>query len=148
MLASLVDKSLVTKEDLAGLACYRLHETMREFARLKLVEAGEVEAVELRCAAYYLARCRRSVAGRRYRLLDWLASADLEIDNMRAVLRRCLPRGDVAAGLELSASLGWYWITRAIGEGMRWLGQFLAAGGGDPGLRAWAALPAWRASSP
>ncbi|HEY7430550.1 MAG TPA: LuxR C-terminal-related transcriptional regulator [Streptosporangiaceae bacterium] len=138
VLASLVDKSLVMKEDVGGLACYRLHETMREFARLELAAAGEAEAVELRCAGYYRDRCRRSARDRRYQLLEWLAWADLEIDNLRAVLQRCLSRGDVAAGLELSASLGWYWITRATTEGMRWLGQFLAAGGGDSRLRAWA----------
>jgi len=34
VLSSLVDKSLVTKEDAKGVACYRLHETMREFAGL------------------------------------------------------------------------------------------------------------------
>src|SRR5216683_6369740 len=60
VLSSLVDKSLVTKEDVKGLACYRLHETMREFAALKLRESGEEEAVELRCARYYRSRCRRS----------------------------------------------------------------------------------------
>jgi predicted ATPase len=54
VLASLVDKSLVLKEDARGVACYRLHETMREYAGLKLREAGEDEAVELRCAEYYL----------------------------------------------------------------------------------------------
>ena len=57
VLSSLVDKSLVTKEETKGLACYRLHETMREFAGLKLAEAVEEEAVELRCAEYYRARC-------------------------------------------------------------------------------------------
>jgi predicted ATPase len=36
LLSSLVDKSLVMKEDTKGLACYRLHETMREYAGLKL----------------------------------------------------------------------------------------------------------------
>src|SRR5262249_54819665 len=53
LLSSLVDKSLVMKEDARGLACYRLHETMREFAGLKLREAGEEETIELRCAEYY-----------------------------------------------------------------------------------------------
>jgi predicted ATPase len=53
LLSSLVDKSLVMKEDSKRLACYRLHETMREFAALKLAEAGEQEAVELRCTDYY-----------------------------------------------------------------------------------------------
>src|SRR6202022_2408342 len=35
VLSSLVDKSLVTKEDGKRLACYRLHETMREYVGLK-----------------------------------------------------------------------------------------------------------------
>jgi predicted ATPase len=36
LLTSLVDKSLVIKEDVTGIARYRLHETMREYAGLKL----------------------------------------------------------------------------------------------------------------
>src|SRR5437764_8295859 len=35
-LSSLVDRSLVMKEEANNLACYRLHETMREYAALKL----------------------------------------------------------------------------------------------------------------
>ena len=35
VLSSLVDKSLVLKEDVQEIACYRLHETMREYAGLK-----------------------------------------------------------------------------------------------------------------
>ena len=137
MLSSLVDKSLVMKEDAKGLACYRLHETMREFAALKLAEAGEQEAVERQCAEYYRSRCRRS-ALEGNRLLEWLEWADLEIDNIRAVLQRCLVRADVEVGIDLARSLGWYWITRATTEGIRWLDEFLASGGGGPEARAWA----------
>jgi DNA-binding CsgD family transcriptional regulator len=72
----------------------------------------------------------------RYRLLDWLAWADLEIDNIRAVLGRC--RGDAATGLQLATSLSWYWITRATTEGIRWLDGFLAAGEADPQVEGWA----------
>ena len=137
VLSSLVDKSLVMKEDVKGLACYRLHETMREFAALKLRESGEEEPVELRCARYYRSRCRRSaLAGDR--LLEWLEWADLEIDNIRAVLQRCLVRADAEVGIDLARSLGWYWITRATTEGMRWLDEFLASGGGSPEARGWA----------
>jgi predicted ATPase/DNA-binding CsgD family transcriptional regulator len=138
VLSSLVDKSLVTKEDAKGLACHRLHETMREFARLKLGEAGEEEAVELRCAEYYWSRCQRSALESRYRLLEWLEWADLEIDNIRAVLQRCLVRADARRGIDLATSLGWYWITRATTEGMRWLGEFLTSEDGDPQARGWA----------
>jgi predicted ATPase len=45
-----VDESLVMKDDVNGLAWYRLHETMREYARLKLREAGEQDRIEQRCA--------------------------------------------------------------------------------------------------
>jgi len=126
LLSSLVDKSLVMKEDAGGLACYRLHETMREFAGLKLREAGEEEAVTLRCAEYYHAICQRSARERRYGLLDWLEWADLEIDNVRAVMQQCVSRGDASRGVDLAASLGWFWITRATTEGIRWLDAFLA----------------------
>ena len=95
VLSSLVDKSLVMKEDAPGPACYRLHETMREFAGLKLREAGEEEVVELRCAEYYVSTCRRSAEGARYRLVEWLEWMDLEIDNIRSVLRRCLVHADI-----------------------------------------------------
>ena len=138
-LSSLVDKSLVMREDAGGLACYRLHETMREFAGLKLREAGEADAVELRCAEYYRSACQRSALEGRYRLLDWLAWADLEIDNVRAVLQRCVTRGDAACGAELAVCLGWFWITRATTEGIRWLDTFLAfQDRGNTQARGWA----------
>jgi predicted ATPase/DNA-binding CsgD family transcriptional regulator len=138
LLSSLVDKSLVMKEDANGLACYRLHETMREFARLKLAEAGEEEAIELRCAEYYRATGGLSALEGRYRLLEWFEWADLEMDNVRAVLRRCLNRADAERGIDLATSVGWYWITRATSEGMRWLDEFLALEGGSLDTRAWA----------
>jgi predicted ATPase/DNA-binding CsgD family transcriptional regulator len=132
MLSSLVDKSLVHKEDVATLACYRLHETMREYAGLKLRAAGEREAIELRCADHYRERCRRSGAEARYRLVEWLDWMDLEIDNIRAVLQRCVAARDRRRGLDLAGSLGWYWVTRATSEGIRWLDELLAIDDGRP----------------
>ncbi|WP_336216262.1 ATP-binding protein [Nonomuraea sp. LPB2021202275-12-8] len=132
LLASLVDKSLVTKEDAGDLACYRLHETMREYAGLRLREAGEQEAVERRCVEYYESRCRRSAAESRYRLVEWLRWLDLEIDNVRSVLRRLLTRGDPSRATALAYSIGYYWITRATSEGARWIDELIASGAGDP----------------
>jgi predicted ATPase/DNA-binding CsgD family transcriptional regulator len=132
VLSSLVEKSLVMKEDSPGPACYRLHETMREFAAVKLRDAGEEQAVELRCVEHYVTRCRRSAEAARYGLVEWLGWMDLEIDNIRSVLGRCLARGDLSRGLDLAASLRWFWYTRATSEGVRWLDAFLALGRGDP----------------
>ena len=133
-LSSLVDKSLVMREEAQGLACYRLHETMREFARLKMDEAGEADAVERRCTEYYRSTCLRAALENRFRLVKWLEWADLEIDNIRAVLARV----DAAAGIDVTACLGWYWITRATTEGIRWLDEFLADEDGMAGGRGWA----------
>lgn len=132
LLSSLVDKSLVTKEDAGSIACHRLHETMREFAGLRLREAGEEDVVTERCTDYYVSACRRTADGARYELVEWLAWKDLEADNIRSVLRRCLDRGDTSRGMNLAASLRWFWYTRATTEGIRWLDAFLALGRGDP----------------
>ncbi|HSR82957.1 MAG TPA: hypothetical protein VLM11_02120 [Streptosporangiaceae bacterium] len=127
LLSSLVEKSLVLKEEARGRACYRLHETMREFAHVKLDEAGEEEAVSLRCAEYYRSNCLQAVLEGRVRLLDWLEWADVEIDNVRAVLQRCVTHGDAVRGLDIAVGMGWYWVTRATSEGLRWLDEFIAS---------------------
>jgi predicted ATPase/DNA-binding CsgD family transcriptional regulator len=138
LVSSLVDKSLVMKEDMPGVACYRLHETMREFAALKLAEAGEEEAVALRCAEYYRSAFRQVAPESRFRLPGWLDWAELEIDNVRAVLQRCMARGDAVGGIDLAAALAWYWVTRATTEGIGWLGGFLDLPDGASGVRGWA----------
>ncbi len=137
LLSSLVDKSLVVKEDARGLASYRLHETMREYAGRKLHDAGEEETVELRCTEYYVSRCQRMALEARFQLPSWLAWMDLEIDNIRSVLRRCLHRSDSARGIQLATSLSWFWITRATTEGVRWLDELLASGPGNPETLGW-----------
>src|SRR5438477_1145660 len=138
LLSSLVDKSLVMKEDVAGVACHRLHETMREYSALKLREAGEEVVVGERCTDYYWSRCQQATAEARYRLPDWLEWMDLEIDNIRAVLRHCLTRRDARRGLDLVTSAGWHWITRATTEGVRWLDELQACGPGNPEGQFWA----------
>ena len=125
LLSSLIDKSLVVREDADGTSCYRLHETMREYGRLRLGEAGEDDVIERRCADYYLLRCWQFAAEGRYRLLEWLAWSEVEIDNIRGVLRRCADRQDPGLGVSLATSLIWYWVTRATAEGARWLDEFL-----------------------
>jgi predicted ATPase/DNA-binding NarL/FixJ family response regulator len=137
LLSSLVDRSLVVREDADGVACYRLHETMREYARLALRGAGEEEAAERRCADHYLARCMHFAVEGRYRLLDWLAWMELEVDNVRAVLRRCVDHGDDERAIALATFLIWFWITRATTEGVRWLDELLTRDA-RPTAHAWA----------
>jgi len=123
--ASLVDKSLVMREDVDGAPCYRLHETMREYARLRLREAGDVADIDRRCVEHYLSRCLLFAAEGRHHLPAWLDWMDVEVDNVRAVLRRCADVADSGTGLVLATSLIWFWVTRATTEGVRWLDELL-----------------------
>ena len=144
LLAALVDKSLVAREDAFGVACYRLHETMREYASLKLREAGEVEMLDDVYVEYYRTRARdlraallrdlravRELEPGRNRTLEWLQWVDLEIDNIRSALQRCVAGSDWRRGLELAASVGYYWVTRGTTESIRWFDDLLAAAEGS-----------------
>ena len=137
LLSSLVDKSLVIKEDARGVACHRLHETMREYAARKLLDAHEHRELQERCTVYYLSAAQRMSPQARFRLPEWLAWMDLEIDNIRPVLRRCLVESDSVRGIQLATSLAWFWITRGTTEGVRWLDELLASGPGNPETLGW-----------
>jgi len=125
LLASLVDKSLVVKKEIHGKACYRLHETMREYAGIKLRAAGEEEALTVRFLEFYATSALRSAEDGHYRLIEWLQWAELEIDNIRAALHHCVVREDRARGLDIVASLRYYWLTHGTTEAVGWLDQLL-----------------------
>jgi ATP/maltotriose-dependent transcriptional regulator MalT len=98
---------------------------MREYAGVKLHEADEVELFRERCLEHYRLTCLRSADRARYHLVEFLAWTDLEIDNLRAVLHQCIGRGDLARGLDIAASMRYYWITHGTTESVRWLDQLL-----------------------
>jgi predicted ATPase/DNA-binding CsgD family transcriptional regulator len=130
LVATLVDKSLVARDASGTLACYRLHESMREFALLRLSDAGEVELMQRRLTAHYVLRCAEfAVQGRRL-LPEWLAWIDVEIDNVREVLDRLTREGDPTA-VRLAAGLVYFWITRATSEGTRRFDELLASHRGN-----------------
>src|SRR6266567_3394645 len=131
-LSSLVDKSLVTKKDIGGVASFRLHETMREYASARLRDANEDELLRDRCVEHYRTTCLQLAEQARYRLVEWLRWAELEIDNIRAILYECVARGDLARGLDIATSMRYYWITRGTTESIRWFDQLLASGEGSP----------------
>ncbi len=124
-LSSLVDKSLLLKEEVGSLAGFRLHETTREYAAEKLRASGEEHSTRIAFTDHYLSTCRDESEGARFHLVEWLRWVDLEIDNLRAVLYRLHSDGNSGQGLQLVGALVWYWVTRATTEGRRWLDLFL-----------------------
>jgi predicted ATPase/DNA-binding CsgD family transcriptional regulator len=140
VMAALVERSFVMREGTSGIARYRLHESMREFALLRLVEAGEEAAAKKAHMDHFAGLCRftegdvtkADLAPR----LAWLDQLDLEADNIRAALRNCLadPRG-ADLGLSMAAGLGQYWRTRAVSEGAHWIDALLDRRSEDDAIR-------------
>ena len=125
-LSSLLDKSLMVKEDAAGApatGCTRrcANTPGSSYAR-PATRPGRAALHGLPLDAVQAVR-----RGGKAPALEWLPWVELRIDTIRAVLRRTLDRDDVPAGVELATYLMRYWITRATTEGARWLDELLAA---------------------
>jgi predicted ATPase len=85
-LEALVDKSLVATGSLPdGSDRFNLLETIRQYARKRLAEAGEVELLEDRHAAYFVGLIREAEAAHTQKeMLVWLRRLVRETDNFRA----------------------------------------------------------------
>jgi len=125
-LSSLIEKSFVTRLGPAANARYKLHETMREYALIKLREAEEEPAAITAFVGFYADMCQRAEkAAQSPELVEWLKRMDAEADNVRAALAHCLHGPDHAQGLSMVASLLWYWTARATSEDAYWLDLYL-----------------------
>ena len=126
LLASLIDKSLVqTKFENA--TRYRLLESTREYAREKLDEAGEYDAL-----AHAHAVAMLELAERLDAMWEctpdaiWFAQGQPELDNWRIALEWTLhSRGDRRVGQRIAGALDVLWLQYAEVEGWHWVSAAL-----------------------
>lgn len=123
LLGRLVDKSMVQLDKPAGAARYRLLETVREFVRAKLVEAGEADAARRQHATFFLGLAERAEPELRGpKQASWLDRLEVEHDNLWAALEWSLGQETDDTGLRLAAALSGYWHGRGyLSEGREWL---------------------------
>ena len=133
--AALVDKSLVVLDpELLGQARYRMLDTIREYAALRLAQAGEVAAFRRRLRDYAIRTAENSQAIGMARVpAPWLTRVDVfrryDVDagNVAQLLNWCLEQGDAEAGLRICTAVSPCWIVwGTFGEGGEWLRSFLA----------------------
>jgi predicted ATPase/class 3 adenylate cyclase len=126
LLSHLVDKSLVVIEETAKgeEMRYSFLETIRQYARDKLLEAGEASAARERHLDYYLhlaAEAESKLEGPQ--MLEALNQVEPELDNIRVALEWALER-DPEIVLQLAARLTYFWQGRGhITEGRNWLSE-------------------------
>ena len=133
LLTGLTEKSLafaeMTRVGTDGVTRYRLQETVRQYARTRLVECGEEEAVRGRHRDEFLHLAERAnpeMQGPGQ--TAWLDRLEEEHDNLRASLAwEEQSAAGAEAGLRLAGSLCWFWSVRGhLSEGRQWLGRALA----------------------
>ncbi|MFC0112118.1 ATP-binding protein [Kibdelosporangium aridum] len=141
LLAGLVDKSILTREDrgFAPRAQYRLLDTLRHYGRDTLRAAGQEAVLRQRHRDYYLRLAERGAT-------EWFGPTQLEVAartrrehaNLRLALEFCLSTpGESQTGLRLAGALHFYWRGCGfVAEGRHWLDRALARDTEPSGARA------------
>jgi predicted ATPase/class 3 adenylate cyclase len=118
----LVNKSLVTVNDEGEEPRYFLLETIRQYARDKLLEKGEGEGTRERHLAYFLKMAE--TAGpemvKKEKELEWIYRLRIEFDNIRAAVEWGLSNDPFAVARIIYALSFVAVVTNFGGEGHRW----------------------------
>ncbi len=137
VVASLVDKSILIREDAGAVVRYRMLDTLREYGREKLQETREYVSLQRRYRDWYEQLVLRAEADWiSPRQLEWITRLEREQPNLRDVMEFSVTEPDpceAEAGLRIAAALYPFWVSRGLlSEGRGWLDRSLARQGGRP----------------
>jgi DNA-binding CsgD family transcriptional regulator/tetratricopeptide (TPR) repeat protein len=137
LLSNLVDKSLITVRQ-GQEARYHMLETIRQYARGKLLESTELVRIHRRHTRYFLQLAEEAESKlRAANQVIWHKRLEHEQDNFRAALSRSLKNEFVEMGARLAVALITYWDQRGqLSESSGWLERFLAVPNLDDLIRA------------
>src|SRR5258708_38250364 len=94
-------------------------DTIKEYARDRLAEAGESDLARHAHLAYFTGPAQTADPHlRRAEQLEWLATLEVEHDNIAVALRGALAAGEARGAMRLAAAAGWErGLGRAPGPG-------------------------------
>ncbi|KXF52893.1 protein kinase [Rhodococcus sp. SC4] len=125
--ASLVDKSILIREEFGAVVRFRMLETLRDYGSEKLTEAGEFETLRRRHRDWYLqlvADAKAEWISREQ--VRWMRRIAREQSNLREALEFCVSEANWVAGLGIANALFPFWLARAMfSEGRYWLDRLL-----------------------
>ncbi|MBP1694247.1 MAG: LuxR family transcriptional regulator [Chloroflexi bacterium] len=128
LLGQLVSKSMVVIDfDPAGETRYRFLETIRQYAREKLLQTNELEFYLERHFQYFykLTKLAELFLESTDQVL-WMDRIERDYDDIRSALRWSIDHKRVVEGLQLTQALKIFWYTRGyFSEGREWLGELL-----------------------
>lgn len=127
ILTRLVDKSLISADTKARETRYGMLETIRQYARNKLIQSGEIEEFRNRHLTYFADFCT-SISKELWRSdqVKWMDRLEEEHDNLRAALEWSMYEGcgedHVVAGMQIATSIFVFWLVRGYwSEGLQWM---------------------------
>ena len=132
LLTALVDKSLVLADaDASGQTRYRLPETVRQYARDKLVESGLAEQARDNHHAFFLALAEEAEPHLVHAEGEaWVKRLEADHDNLRAALEWAMIGSAPEPALRLAGELWRFWYIRLyVTEAGQWLRRALAKDG-------------------
>jgi predicted ATPase/DNA-binding SARP family transcriptional activator len=134
LLSNLVDKSLVTVSHRNGQTRYTLLQTLADYGRDRLHDAGEDGDARDRHLCWMVALATEAeLRLRGPAQLAWVERAGRERDNIRAALAWAVEQGRAADAVTIVAGFGYAWyISGAIKEGLASITQALAIDGEAP----------------
>ncbi len=127
--AALIDKSLLlrTETSVATRPLYRMLETVRAFAAVELMEAGERENALEGLARYCIAEASlawKGLAGPAQ--AEWLNRVRDDLENYRGALTWLIEQGRSTAASNMAWELSVFWMIRGhAAEGLQWYQQVL-----------------------
>jgi predicted ATPase/DNA-binding CsgD family transcriptional regulator len=128
LIASLVDKSVLTRSGDGPRARYKMLEVVREYGAMRLAEAGEEHQVAERHCGWFAELA--AYGGRHWASPDQAAlmlRLRDEQANLRVALEFAVTEGPPKVALRMAADLEYHWIIRGfLSEGRHWLDRALA----------------------
>jgi DNA-binding CsgD family transcriptional regulator len=139
LVSQLVDRSLLVAEENAFGTRYRMLETIRQFARDRLVDAREADAVAQRHLAWFTQWVQERGRDAATAQLDSGAAileVDADYDNIRTAVEWSLAASKHATGLRLLSALWHVVVSQRSGTGLveatRWVERLLDANDLEP----------------
>ncbi|WP_430499163.1 BTAD domain-containing putative transcriptional regulator [Micromonospora trifolii] len=109
LVTALAEKSLLVAEG-GEAPRYRMLGTIKEYAAHRLAEAGETDLARHAHLAYFTELTETAEPQlRRADQVKWLATLEVEHDNIGSAMRGALAAGEAHAAMRLAAGAGWYW---------------------------------------
>jgi non-specific serine/threonine protein kinase len=143
VLVSLIDKSILIREEPTAVVRYRFLETLREYGAEKLAESGEAALLRLRHREWFEQLALRAAAewiGPAQ--LDWIARLGREQPNLHEAMELCIAESasdnesgtaSTEAGLRIAGAIFPFWFSRGLfSEARHWFDRILACKSDQP----------------